>query len=67
MAQWWCSPSMCLKELRKTTKILSQDSQYPGRDSSSLPTEHKSGALPLDKFVRFVILDTEDMFFFSFY
>jgi hypothetical protein len=38
-------PRICLEGLRKTTKNLSQDSRYPGRDLKPGPPEYEAGAL----------------------
>jgi hypothetical protein len=35
----------CLEGLRKTTKNLSQDTRFPGRDLSPEPMEYAAGAL----------------------
>jgi hypothetical protein len=40
-------PGICLDELRKTTKNLSQDNQYHGRNSNWIPPEHTLEALLL--------------------
>ena len=41
------STGISLEALRKTTKIVSQDSRCPGQNSNRAPTEHKSEAPPL--------------------
>jgi hypothetical protein len=47
-------PVICLNGLRKTTENLSQDFWCIGRDSNRARPECKSsGALPLDRRVRF--------------
>jgi hypothetical protein len=38
-------PAICLEGLRKTTKKLSQDWQFPGWDLNPGPPEHETGAL----------------------
>jgi hypothetical protein len=38
-------PSICLEELRKTTKTLSPDSLSPERDLNPGPPEHEAGVL----------------------
>jgi hypothetical protein len=38
-------PSICLEELRKTTKHLSRESLSPGRDLNPAPSEKEAGAL----------------------
>jgi hypothetical protein len=37
--------SICLEELRKNTKALSQDSQFPGRELNPRPPEYETGEL----------------------
>jgi hypothetical protein len=41
-------PGICLEELRKTSKNVSQDSQCPGRDSSQTLSDNMSEVLPLE-------------------
>jgi hypothetical protein len=43
----WLNPGIILEGLRKTTKNLSQDSIFPGRDSNQARPEYKSTELPL--------------------
>jgi hypothetical protein len=38
-------PGICLEELRKTTKILSQNSRSPGRDLNSELSEYEQGVI----------------------
>jgi hypothetical protein len=38
-------PIICLEELRKTTKNLSQDNQSLGRDLNARPPEYDAGVL----------------------
>lgn len=38
-------PGICLKRLRKTTKILMQDSRYQDRDFKPEPPENTAAAL----------------------
>jgi hypothetical protein len=38
-------PNICLEGLRKTTKIPSQDSRFPGRDLNPGPPEYEAGVL----------------------
>jgi hypothetical protein len=38
-------PSICLKELRKNTKNLSQDSRSLSRNSNPRPLEYEAGVL----------------------
>jgi hypothetical protein len=58
-------PGMCLEELRKTTKNLSQYSQSQGRDLNPGPSVYgarlpflslKNAVLFLNKYVRIVIM-----------
>lgn len=37
---------LCQDGLRKHTKILSYDSQYPGRDSNLIPPDYKPEEFP---------------------
>jgi hypothetical protein len=39
-------PGICLEDLRKAMKNLSQDSQHPGQNSNWVPDGYKSGVLP---------------------
>jgi hypothetical protein len=38
-------PNICLEGLRKTTKVLSQDSQSPGQDFNMGPRKYEAGVL----------------------
>jgi hypothetical protein len=45
-------PGICLARLRKTTKILSQDSRFSGRDLNLESPEYKGGVWPVDRDIR---------------
>jgi hypothetical protein len=48
VAKTRCYLSICVVGLRKTTKHLNQDCQWPGKDSKWALLEYKSRALPLN-------------------
>lgn len=38
-------PSICLEELRKSMKVLSQDNKFPGQDFNLGPPKYETGML----------------------
>jgi hypothetical protein len=47
-------PGICLEGLRKTTKILSQDSRHPGRDLNQGSPEEEAGVLTTVSIVNYL-------------
>jgi hypothetical protein len=45
VVQFMASPGIWLEGLRKTTKIISQDSRSPGRDLNKVPSEYEAVVL----------------------